>query len=303
VKNVTQAEGKYTIKAVSNMLSVQPGTLRAWERRYNIMKPYRNEVGHRLYTDEQLTILKWLVNKVNEGFTIGQAVDLFSKNNMVNLADVNALNRTQMQKIKQDLLIALLAFDEPKANELLDHAFNVFSMEKVVITILGDMLMNLEEKFENNEITAAHNYYVTSYMRTRIGMVLHHLPTNSLLLKVLCVCAPNEKNELDLLIFAFFLRRRGYETIFIGTGISTADVIQIVGEITPKMIIICCTMDEHLVTTLKHTDELNYNFPDLLIGLKGPALKQLSADDHNAYESYLVGETEEQWLTWLRRYS
>ncbi|MCR6110626.1 MerR family transcriptional regulator [Bacillus sp. A301a_S52] len=299
---MTQAQGKYNIKAAANMLNVKPGTLRAWERRYSIVKPHRNKAGHRLYTDEQLTILTWLINKVKAGFTIGQAVDLFSKKNVKNLPDTDALNGTQMQKIKQDLLIALLAFDETKANELMDHAFNVFSMEKVVITILGDMLIELEEKLEQNEITMAHKSYATSYMRTRIGMVLHHLPTNSLLPKVLCVCAPYEQNEVYLLIFTFFLRRRGYETIYIGAGIHTDNVIQVVEEITPKMIIMCSTMVEHLVSALKITDELNHNFSDLLIGLMGPAIRQLSEDDYDSYKLYLVGETEEQWITWLRRY-
>ncbi|TKJ03751.1 MerR family transcriptional regulator, partial [Bacillus cereus] len=42
--------GKYNIKAVSNIIGVQPSTLRAWERRYQIIAPKRNQAGHRLYT-------------------------------------------------------------------------------------------------------------------------------------------------------------------------------------------------------------------------------------------------------------
>ena len=43
--------GKYNIKAVSNILGIQPSTLRAWERRYHIIAPKRNHAGHRLYTE------------------------------------------------------------------------------------------------------------------------------------------------------------------------------------------------------------------------------------------------------------
>ena len=66
-------EGKYNIKAVSTMTGIQPGTLRAWERRYEILEPVRNEAGHRLYTDEHIRKLKWLSDKVQQGFTISQA--------------------------------------------------------------------------------------------------------------------------------------------------------------------------------------------------------------------------------------
>ncbi len=63
------------------MLGIQPGTLRAWERRYQIIAPVRNESGHRLYAEEHIKILKWLIQRVNKGFTISQAVSLLEKNN------------------------------------------------------------------------------------------------------------------------------------------------------------------------------------------------------------------------------
>ena len=75
---MSDQKGKYNIKAISNMLGMHPGTLRAWERRYNIIEPVRNEAGHRLYTEDQMKVLKWVVGKVEQGFTIGQAVELLS---------------------------------------------------------------------------------------------------------------------------------------------------------------------------------------------------------------------------------
>ncbi len=72
-------EGKYNLKAISQMLGIQAGTLRAWERRYQIIAPVRNEAGHRLYTEEHVKIIKWLLVKVNNGFTISQAVHLYNQ--------------------------------------------------------------------------------------------------------------------------------------------------------------------------------------------------------------------------------
>ncbi len=63
-------EGKYNIKAIATMLGIEPGTLRAWERRYRIVKPIRNQAGHRLYSDEHVAILRWLMDKVDKGFPL-----------------------------------------------------------------------------------------------------------------------------------------------------------------------------------------------------------------------------------------
>ncbi|MGL4819521.1 MAG: MerR family transcriptional regulator, partial [Bacilli bacterium] len=69
--------GKYNIKAICNKLGIQPGTLRAWERRYQIIRPVRNDAGHRLYSEQHVRILEYLIDKVQNGFTIGQAVSLY----------------------------------------------------------------------------------------------------------------------------------------------------------------------------------------------------------------------------------
>ena len=44
------AEKLYTIGTVSKLTGVGAITLRAWERRYGLIRPVRKESGHRLYT-------------------------------------------------------------------------------------------------------------------------------------------------------------------------------------------------------------------------------------------------------------
>jgi MerR family transcriptional regulator, light-induced transcriptional regulator len=292
--------GKYNIKAISTMLGIHPGTLRAWERRYKLIEPIRNDAGHRLYTDEQLNVLKWIVNKVNHGFTIGQAVELLDKQDVMETANDETVNNNQMENIKEEILHSLLKFEERKANELLDYAFNVFSIEKVVIHILGSILVEVGDKWEKNEITIAHEHFSTSFLRTRIGMVFQHLPVNGLLPKVVTVCGPNEQHEIGLLIFNFYLRRRGYETVYLGAGIPGDDVINAVRDINPKMVIISCTLTEHLTDTLKLTDGLTEVFPDLVVGLGGEAVKNIPQSSKKIYEPFLVGENEEEWMKWLK---
>ena len=52
------AEGLYPIRTVAAVTGVNPVTLRAWERRYNLLSPTRTPKGHRLYTREQIEKLK-----------------------------------------------------------------------------------------------------------------------------------------------------------------------------------------------------------------------------------------------------
>ncbi len=65
----------FNLKAVVRETGLKPDTLRAWERRYGLPEPDRTEGGHRLYSQEDIEILKWLIGRQDEGMSISRAVD------------------------------------------------------------------------------------------------------------------------------------------------------------------------------------------------------------------------------------
>ena len=51
----------YNIKSVSQRTGVRAVTLRAWERRYQILDPQRwQKNGYRLYSERDIALLYWL---------------------------------------------------------------------------------------------------------------------------------------------------------------------------------------------------------------------------------------------------
>ncbi|WP_434361502.1 MerR family transcriptional regulator [Parasalinivibrio latis] len=73
------SEGKtYTISEVSELTGVNPVTLRAWQRRYGLVKPGRSEKGHRLYSDADLAVVQKVVNWLDKGVSIGKVKPLLS---------------------------------------------------------------------------------------------------------------------------------------------------------------------------------------------------------------------------------
>ena len=64
-------EGYLPIREVARSTGVNAVTLRAWERRYGLIVPYRTPKGHRLYSPANLerihAILAWLARGVAVG--------------------------------------------------------------------------------------------------------------------------------------------------------------------------------------------------------------------------------------------
>ena len=69
----------YNLKVVVRETGLKPDTLRAWERRYNLPNPQRTNGGHRLYSQHDIEILKWLIDRQSEGMTISRAVALWQE--------------------------------------------------------------------------------------------------------------------------------------------------------------------------------------------------------------------------------
>lgn len=294
-------EGKYNIKAISNMVGIQPGTLRAWERRYQILNPVRNESGHRLYTEEDLRKLKWLTEKVSGGFTISQAVSLLeTESSTVGTFEAEG-EVDSPQKIRDELLTMLLSFEEGKAQDLINHAFSLYSVEKVVIDILGSLLVTVGDMWEKGQITSAHEHYTTQVLKTRISMIFYSLPSNGLLPKAIAVCGPNETHEVGLLVFTLFLRRKGFEVIYLGSSIEDKDVELIIKEVDPTFLFMSCTMMENAEKTLNLTNQMIKKFPHLKVGLGGYVFDGLDSKRKGEAQPFILGNTKEEWNSWLTK--
>lgn len=297
---MTGDKAKYNIKAISKMLGIQPGTLRAWERRYNVVEPVRNDSGHRLYTDGHVATLRWLLEKVNRGFTIGQAVGLLKKGNNNLDLELEPSYPSRLEAIAQQLKKSILTFEDKIANQVLDEAFSLFSIEKVTINIICPVLIEIGEMWVNNEITVAHEHYATQYLRTKIGMILTNLQSDPLLPKVITVCGPNETHEIGLLIFTLYLRRKGYRVIYLGSGIPAEDLKVVVKETNSKYLFISCTMTENINGTLATVSEIEQFNHELKIGLGGNAFNIVSKRKKSKLNKYLVGFSTEEWDEWLK---
>ncbi|EJV88471.1 MerR family transcriptional regulator [Bacillus mycoides] len=285
------SNGKYNIKAVSNILGIQPSTLRAWERRYHIIAPKRNRAGHRLYTEEHIHILKWLMNKVSEGMMIGQAVQLLEGNRLQNNVQKEKITDTEVVLV-DDILQALLEFDEITISALLNEVFSIYSTEKVVASIILQVANKLLTLKSNNEITMSQFKYVVSFLQTRLGMIYHNASVYSSVNKVFVL----ENNILKGFIFATYLRLKGYQAMYMGTSLDEEGILLAIEQLQPKYLFISFDDERELEEAVEFIDllqEKNGNISGGFIGRKGIG-NQLNL------QNILIGNTKEEWDGWLK---
>ncbi|MGG8275089.1 MerR family transcriptional regulator [Klebsiella sp. 141198] len=95
----------YSIGEFSRLCGINATTLRAWQRRYGLLKPERTDGGHRLYNDNDVQLALKILDWVKKGVPVSQVKPLLTRpdsgpgNNWLVLQD-NMLQRLKEGKIE-----------------------------------------------------------------------------------------------------------------------------------------------------------------------------------------------------------
>ena len=126
--------GKYNIKAVSKIIGVQPSTLRAWERRYQMIAPKRNHgasiIYRRAYSNFEMVNGQGFFR--HDDWTSSSII----RRNRLQSNVQNEIHYDREVVLVDDLLQALLKFDEITTSALLNEAFSIYATEKVIASIV-----------------------------------------------------------------------------------------------------------------------------------------------------------------------
>jgi MerR family transcriptional regulator, light-induced transcriptional regulator len=70
--DIPPGDGLFPIRHVCAETGINPVTLRAWERRYGLIRPLRTPKGHRLYSAEDIERIRRILSLLEEGVAVSQ---------------------------------------------------------------------------------------------------------------------------------------------------------------------------------------------------------------------------------------
>ena len=130
----------FNIQAASLISGVSVHQIRAWERRYNAVRPRRLDNNFRSYTQEDITRLKLLGTLTKHGIAISKiaALDVAELQYQTDLLTPLENNRTEIQNGNDDKaqLGFLLSFLSAKKLDILKYEVTKFHTLNSIIEIL-----------------------------------------------------------------------------------------------------------------------------------------------------------------------
>jgi DNA-binding transcriptional MerR regulator len=131
-------EGKYPIRDVAELTGVNPVTLRAWQRRYGLIKPARTDSGHRLYSDDDIDRIRRILHWLDQGVSIGKVRALLD-------APSNAPSKPQWQAIIDNLVDASNQLRSGKLDSELRELSRQYPNDHFLLNIVRPWLAQLAQ--------------------------------------------------------------------------------------------------------------------------------------------------------------
>jgi MerR family transcriptional regulator, light-induced transcriptional regulator len=223
-------EGLLPIRTVSMLTGVNAVTIRAWERRYNLISPQRTPKGHRLYTHQDVERIRQIVELLKQGISVGHVKPLLD-HSPGDGSTAPARDNGDIWKHYQDrMLQAIEKFDEPALDSSYNDALSLYPVGIVNQRLTTPLLRLLGERWGLREAGVAEEHFFSVYLRNKLGTRIHHMNQRSHAPLLLLACLPGELHEIGLLFFALSAISNGYRVLILGANTPLQQIPVVLGR-------------------------------------------------------------------------
>lgn len=229
----SEAQSAYfPIRIVSSETGVNAITLRAWERRYGLITPKRTAKGHRLYTEEDIRLVKQVVTLLDRGIPISQAKAMLDHGDIDTSTDVPVTSNEDIpnswSSYRDKLSVAVRQFDDHALNHVFEELTNFFPVD---ISLRHLFIPFLELLREDNKTALSYSYqqFYSGFLCARLASRLAEPASRQADAKLL-VTSVTPQSSIDLLMLANLLRPLGIHPIYVQGPLGCSDITSLLTQ-------------------------------------------------------------------------
>lgn len=293
----------FNMKVVVQETGIKPDTLRAWERRYGLPDPERTHGGHRLYSQYDIDLLRWLLARQDEGMSISRAAKLWRQleeegrdplmlhGSAVATESVPTkpgITGNMIAQSREAWISACLAYDEITAQRALAQAFALYPIELVCFEVLQKGLAAIGEGWYAGHISVQQEHFTSVLAVRQLEAMLSSMAQPTRHGRILVACPPDEQHTFGALLLTLLLRRRGWEVVYLGANVPLQRFIESLTTIAPHLVILSAQTLQSASNILEMANLLQQANIPLAFG--GMVFNQIPAI-RNHIAGHFLGET------------
>lgn len=233
---------KYSIKDLERLSGVKAHTLRIWEQRYDLLSPQRTSTNIRFYSNEDLKKILNVSLLNNHGYKISNIASLSAENLFLEAGKLLNSYKKESDQI-ENLMLALLDWDEHKFEHSIEESILHFGIEKTVEKIVFPFLKQLGNMWQAGIVNPAQEHFISNLIRQKIIVETDKLGSQSKADAKRCILylPTNELHEIGLLYSNFLARKKGYRCLYLGQSVPFEDLQNVYELVQPDYIITILT--------------------------------------------------------------
>ena len=222
----------YTIKEASARSGVGTPLIRAWERRYGVLRPGRTPSGYRLYDDDAVRVLVAMRTLTETGWTASEAAraiiageikvdDLVPRGVPARGGQAAGAPsaRDHRARMIERFVAAAEASSASATEAALDEMLASGSFESVVDDLLLPAAAALGDAWASGRLSVGGEHAASAAMARRLGAAFQAAGAPGKV-SVVVGLPPGSRHELGALAFAAALRRRGVGVLYLGPDVT-----------------------------------------------------------------------------------
>jgi DNA-binding transcriptional MerR regulator len=233
------------IGELSRRSGVSAELLRAWERRYGVLRPQRSAGGLRLYSSGDLDRVRAMRRHMDQGLAAREAAALVSRATAEAAPPAHTGAPFDPARARAELAQALESFDEPGAQTVFDALLSVATLRALLSEVVMPYLHELGDRWERGEISIAQEHFASNLLRGRLlglarGWGRGEGP------RALLACPEGERHDLGLIAFGLMLRERGWRIDYLGPDTPVESLEDAARRTDPSVVVLSAVRSEPL---------------------------------------------------------
>lgn len=229
----------FPIRVLSERTGVGASTLRAWERRYALLKPERTPKGHRLYSEQHVRIVERVLLLLEEGHSLSAIAREILQGR---LPVANAEDKLSQSGVWHDYLHGTLQavrdFSHERIEAIFNDASSLYPIDMVTERLVEPVLITLGEEWGRSSSGIAEEHFYTSWVRNRLGARFHHGYNQARGARIVCACVPGAYHDIGLMLFAIAAMTRGYRVLYFGPDLPLEQIEPVVKKSGARAVVL-----------------------------------------------------------------
>jgi methanogenic corrinoid protein MtbC1 len=223
----------YEIHEVSELTGLAAPRLRAWERRYEVVRPRRMPNGYRAYTADQVALLRAFARLIEAGERIGDLA-------VQPAASVLARAETRVfdSSPHGTLVDAARAFDRERLEGLVAQQLALRSLASFAGEIVVPMARMLGDLWATGRMPIAAEHLASEVVIHALKGALRLSRTTDPL--VVAGCLPGERHEWGVLATLAAIQELGWRVQYLGPDLPVEALAQAAWKLAPRAIALSC---------------------------------------------------------------